>query len=364
MALPKYFSNLMKSEKAVLASAILEAQKNGIVSTGSCSLDWACGGIVRGAMSLLWGPAGSGKSTLALKLMAEEQKRYPDKYAIWIDTEYSFDAARSASLGVDLDRVILFQSNLMEDAIAPLGKMEQEIIKDQSICFIGLDAIKGLTSINEQAQIGEGNVESAASAYGGIAKSVNPALNLLVRLTYETKCVTVLCNHAMANLDPMTSKYHPYILTGGQKLKHLCSTVIFLNKPSRKDSLISSDLKDGAGHAITVGSTIVAKVNKSRKVVEGRAAEFYWNLQTGEFDKKERELINLAKGLGVLHIPAGRAKMYFGPEKDEVKGSSNEWEAKLAADETLYNKIWDACKNTQVMSAGKSLEVADLIESD
>jgi RecA/RadA recombinase len=207
----------------------------------------------------------SGKSTFALVLMAKEQERFPDKYAIWIDTEYSFDAARAASLGVDLDRVILFQSNLMEDAIAPLGKMEQEIVKDQSICFIGLDAVKGLTSINEQEQISEGNVESAASAYGGIAKSVNPALNLLVRLSYETKCVTILCNHAMANLDPKTSKYYPYILTGGQKLKHLCSTVIFLNKPARKDALLSSDLKDSSGNAIAVGSTIVAKVNKSEK---------------------------------------------------------------------------------------------------
>jgi len=351
--MPAYFSNLLKNEKAIVAAELATMGLNEVVGTGSVSLDWALGGgFPRGRINLIWGPAGSGKSTLALKLMAKELEANPKKYAVWIDTEYSFDHERAEMLGVDTQRVILIQSNIFEGAIAPLAKISEEVVKDQNVCFLGLDSVKGLVSLNEQNQMDEGNVESAASAFGGIAKSVNPALTLLARMSYELQCLTVLTNHAMMNLDPRMSKYYPYILTGGQKLKHICSAILFLDKSQgMANQITDSERKDMAGKEIVVGSLIRGKVTKTRRTVEGKGVQFHWNLETGEFERKEDELIELALGLGILYKEVGNA-IHYGPKATAVKGANkSKFSDMLVKDRDLYNKILTACKTVDLNTA-------------
>jgi RecA/RadA recombinase len=260
----------------------------------------------------------SAKTTLMLKMMAHEQKAFPDKVAVLIDTEYSFDANRAKQLGVDVNRLVVFQSNMFEDAVAPLAKIASDIINDKSVCFIGLDSVKGFQSINEQAAMDEGKVDSAANAYGGISKSINPTVKILLRLAAETNCMVILCNHANMNMDPRTSKYYPYVLTGGQLLKHLCSTTIFMEKvENKKSKMFAAGVHSVNEAEISIGNVIRLKVTKSRRTVEGKVAEVAWNLETGDFEQRNEELFRLACSLNVLRQE--KQSYHFGPESTNSK---------------------------------------------
>jgi RecA/RadA recombinase len=362
--LPAYFSSLIKAENAALASALLDAKKNSVVTTGSYTIDWATkGGIARGELTLLWGSPGSGKSTLMLKMMAHEQKAFPDKVAVLIDTEYSFDANRAKQLGVDMSRLVIFQSNMFEDAVAPLAKIAADIIKDKSVCFIGLDSVKGFQSINEQAAMDEGKVDSAANAYGGISKSINPTVKILLRLAAETNCMVILCNHANMNMDPRTSKYYPYVLTGGQLLKHLCSTTIFMDKvENKKSKIFAAGVHSVNETEISIGNVIRLKVTKSRRTVEGKVAEVAWNLETGEFEQRNEELFRLATSLNVLR--SEKQTYYFGPDAAASSkiGSKQGVMIRLSGDEKFLKRLWDACQDVKY---NPSLEVnADTLDVD
>jgi len=348
--LPGYLSKMMNSERISVAKNLLNKEKE-LRSTGSVALDWAVGGGVPvGELVLFWGSMGTGKSTNILKLVAAELKRFPEKFAIWVDTEYSFDAKRAEFLGVDCDRVIVIQSNTFEGAISPLAKMEEDIKEHKNICAIVVDSIKGLQSVNSESQMSEGNTSSAANAFGGVAKSVNPALHVLLRLANECQILTLLTNHANMNMDPMTAKYQPYILSGGQQLKHLCSTIILLDKPQNAKSKLLSTSKDAYGNDIAYGSVVRCTVNKTRMTVEGKKAEFAMNMETGAVEKKEEELFRLAKGLGVIWNE-GKTWGFREPELGIKATFESGFVKLLEKDSNLFSKVLAECNTTKVLSA-------------
>jgi hypothetical protein len=242
---------------------------------------------------------------------------------------------------------VVFQSNTFEGAVAPLAKIANDIIKDKSVCFIGLDSIKGFQSINEQSSMNEGNVDSAANAYGGISNSINPAMKILLRLAAESGCMVMLCNHANMNMDPRTSKYYPYILTGGQMLKHLCSTIIFMDKvEGKKAKIFASGMTSVNDSEIAIGSIVRCKVTKSRRTVEGKVAEIYWNLENGEFQNKEEELLRLCEALGVVRKEV--RTLYLGEGATALKlGTKDVAISVLKTDERTRRRLWDACLDVQ-----------------
>jgi recombination protein RecA len=346
---PSYLSKLMTSERVSIAKNMLNKSKE-VLSTDSVALDWAMGGGVPvGELVLFWGPQGAGKTSQTLKLLAKSQKLHPEKYAIWIDTEYAFDPARAEYFGVDTDRLLVFQTNTFDGAIAPLAKIEAEIHEHKNICCIVMDSVKGLQGINAEAQMAAGNVASAANAFGGNAKALSQALQILLRLANECGILTLLTNHANMNLDSMTSKYTPYILSGGMALKHLCSTIVFLEKPNNAKSKLTSGVKDNFGNEIKYGSIIRCTVNKSRKAVEGRKAEFAMNLETGEVEQKEAELFRLAAGLGVISKTG--VFFHYGPIERGIKARSEATFAELLEDTTLFAKVLEECGSTKIISA-------------
>ena len=61
-------------------------------STGSIALDKIIGGgYPEGRMIEIFGPASSGKTTLCYHALAECQKKYPDDWCGFVDSEQSFD---------------------------------------------------------------------------------------------------------------------------------------------------------------------------------------------------------------------------------------------------------------------------------
>src|SRR5665811_1930956 len=88
-----------------------------VISTGSLTLDYATGvgGLVEGRLVEIWGNEGAGKSSLGTMIVAEAQKKYPEKKAAWIDMEQVFDKPWAECHGVDLDNLYLYLPDSAED---------------------------------------------------------------------------------------------------------------------------------------------------------------------------------------------------------------------------------------------------------
>ena len=75
------------------------------IPTGIPAVDsLTSGGIPRGALSEIYGPASSGRTSLLLSLMARLTAN--EEYAALIDASDAFDAASAAEAGVQLSRVL------------------------------------------------------------------------------------------------------------------------------------------------------------------------------------------------------------------------------------------------------------------
>jgi RecA/RadA recombinase len=340
----KIFSKYCKSGKVVIASTLAKTPPS-FLSTGSASLDWAIGGgIPNGKMTVFWGSQGAGKSWISLKTTAKVLKENPEKYAIWIDTEFSFDPHRASDLGVDLDRLIVIQGNTPDMVIPPISTTEAEVLQDKNLCIVVVDSIMGMSSINEVTQMSDGNVSSAANSYGGIAKTINVLLPILGRWSAVLGIPTILINHVRCNMDVMTAKYNPYTMGGGEKLKHLMRVCCFLSKvKSSKEGVgvVNESVESMNGARVMEGYLIRAKVDKTCYAVEGRVAEFTVNFVLGEVQKKEEELVNLASALKIIQVD-GQTHVY----KDLKKGRKSGFIEHLIENPSVYDQILEDVKAT------------------
>ncbi len=89
----------------VVSGARLEARPaNALASTGIPAIDALAGGLPRGALSEIYGPASSGRTSLVLSALAEATAR--QEVCALVDASDSFDPASAAAAGVDLSRVL------------------------------------------------------------------------------------------------------------------------------------------------------------------------------------------------------------------------------------------------------------------
>lgn len=99
------------------------------ITSGSLTLDVVLGG---GWPMNHWvelvGEASHGKTALALRTIAANQEKNPDFTAVWIAAE-AFDAKYAELCGVDTERVLLVETNSMEDAFdAVIQFMESKAV--------------------------------------------------------------------------------------------------------------------------------------------------------------------------------------------------------------------------------------------
>ena len=103
----------MKSEVLVYASEIPTFRR---VTSGSLSLDLALGGgWPLNCWNEIIGNESHGKTVVALKTIAANMERNPDYQCLWVASE-DFSKEWADTLGVDLTRTVLAQTNVMEQA--------------------------------------------------------------------------------------------------------------------------------------------------------------------------------------------------------------------------------------------------------
>lgn len=92
------------------------SEKYTITSTGSVQLDKAMriGGTPLGKIIEIFGPESSGKTTVTLHQIAEYQKAFPERRVALFDYEHSFDPSYAKAIGVDVDKLLIYQPDNQE----------------------------------------------------------------------------------------------------------------------------------------------------------------------------------------------------------------------------------------------------------
>src|SRR5262245_16724157 len=131
-----------KAEVLVYANQIPTFQR---VTTGSLSFDLLLGGgWPLDCWNEIIGNESHGKTAMALKTIAANQAINPNYQVLWVASE-DFNKEWAAQLGVDLARVVLAQTNAMEDAY----EVMLEALDEQSCDAIVLDSYPALVPNTE-----------------------------------------------------------------------------------------------------------------------------------------------------------------------------------------------------------------------
>lgn len=114
--------------------------------TGVFSLDMALfGGVPESLVTLIYGRESSGKTTLAMRLIGQAQKKFPDKRAVFIDNEGTYDNTWAARHGVDSDKLYLVQPQTGEQAL----DIADAVIRAQESSIIVVDSLAALVPFKE-----------------------------------------------------------------------------------------------------------------------------------------------------------------------------------------------------------------------
>jgi RecA/RadA recombinase len=280
---------------------------------GDPSLQWTMGGYSRGRLNLIWGPSKSGKSALALKWAGQEQQRVGG-WVIIYDSEYYWGddwrdndklVERLVKAGIDPDKTLIICSNDMNTLFTGLADLEADIASGaMKVAAILVDSWGAIMVESALGKIINDEAEDAGNSFGGNAKFIGPLIQFFLRIAGEHGVTHFFVQHCMVNMDQYGKRY---LLLGGQKLRFLVHTSIFLESIEAADArMAEGDMQIGkkeVDEIVAVGKRIRAYCDKSRQQVEGRKAEFWFNFEDMYFAKPEESLFELASRIGILGHP-------------------------------------------------------------
>lgn len=297
-----------------------------VIPTGCLPLDIALGvgGLPRGRISEIFGPEASGKTTVCLHVIAEAQKM--GGTCAFIDVEHALDPSRAATVGVNLDNLLISQPDNGEQAL----EIVETLVRSNAVDVIVVDSVAALVP---KAEI-EG--EMGDSMMGVQARLMSQALRKLTGAISKSKAVVIFTNQIRQKIGVMFG--NPETTPGGLALKFYASVRIDLRK--------IANIKTSSGEAI--GSQHRARIIKNKVAPPFKEAEF---------DIMNTEGISITGGLvdlAVQHDLITKSGAFFKVGDQNIQGREGakkffKENPKIAKE--YRDKIWD-----QIKSAAESGE--------
>lgn len=177
-------------------------------------------------------------TTFALMAIREAQKKYPDKYAAYIDMEHKLDKPWAVAHGVDLDKLYIHTPDTAEDVADAM----KDLVQDH-ISIVVLDSIG---SMIPQAEIEK---DAGDAVMAKVAKIVTRMVKIAAGRAAQTGTVVLLINQVRANLS-----YGATTTTGGGfALKHVTTMKMkFKRTGTEAFSIKVGPEKVVVGHEIAV----------------------------------------------------------------------------------------------------------------
>jgi recombination protein RecA len=245
------------------------------IPTGAISFDLALGigGFPRGRVVEIYGPEATGKTTLALHVIAEAQKR--GGQAAFIDAEHALSPQYAASIGIDVDNLLISQPDYGEQAL----EIAEVLVRSGAVDVVVVDSVAALVPKAElEGEMGDAHM-------GLQARLMSQALRKLTAIVARSKTCFIFINQLREKIGVFIG--NPETTTGGRALKFYASMRIDVRK--------LAVLKEGDN---VIGSRAKVKIVKNKMAPPFREAQF--DIIFGEGISKEGDLVDLGFETGVL----------------------------------------------------------------
>jgi len=220
------------------------------ISTGALTLDLALGGgYPKGRVIEVYGPESSGKTTLTLHAIAEIQRN--GGVAAFVDAEHALDPVYAASLGVDVENLLVSQPDTGEMAL----EIVDQLIRSAAVDLVVVDSVAALTPRSEiEGEMGDHSV-------GAQARLMSQAMRKITGNNGKSGCTVIFLNQLRLKIG--ITYGNPETTTGGNALKFYASV--------RLDIRRIQTLKRGTEE---YGIRAKVKVAKNKVAPPFRIAEF------------------------------------------------------------------------------------------
>jgi recombination protein RecA len=272
---------LSQIEKQFGKGAIMKMGQKGAavkvpsIPTGSIAFDLSLGigGFPRGRVVEIFGPEATGKTTLALHVIAEAQKQ--GGQAAFIDAEHAMDPTYAASVGVDVDNLLISQPDYGEQAL----EIAEVLVRSGAVDVIVVDSVAALVPKAElDGEMGDAHM-------GLQARLMSQALRKLTAIVSRSKTCFIFVNQIREKIGFFLGS--PETTTGGRALKFYSSMRIDIRR--------LATLKEGDQ---VIGNRVKVKIVKNKMAPPFRTAQF--DIIYGEGISREGDLIDCGTEVGLI----------------------------------------------------------------